>query len=86
VLGPEHPDLDQSLNYLAELYGAQEQYVAAEHYYRRSLAIRERYLGPVHPAVARSLQSISRLYTLMGRLEDARKLADRAAKIRGRLR
>jgi len=54
--------------------------------FRRSLAIREKHLGPGHLAVARALDSISKLYTLMGRLEDARKLSDRAAKIRGRLR
>jgi hypothetical protein len=59
--------------------------VAAEHFYRKSLAIREKHLGPDHRAVARSLESIAKLYTLMGRLDDARKLSDRAAKIRARL-
>jgi tetratricopeptide (TPR) repeat protein len=56
-LGPEHPDVDPSLNYLAELYGAQGQYVAAEHFYRRSLHIRETHFGPHHVAVAGPLEA-----------------------------
>ncbi|MGH8742231.1 MAG: tetratricopeptide repeat protein, partial [Burkholderiales bacterium] len=68
----------------AELYAAQQQFVAAEHYYRRSLAIREAHLGADHAAVASALEKISRLYILMGRMEDAKGLSERAARIRKR--
>jgi tetratricopeptide (TPR) repeat protein len=38
-LGPEHPDVAQSLNNLALLYGAQGKYSQAEPLYKRALAI-----------------------------------------------
>ena len=86
ALGPEHPDVDPSLNYLAELYGAQGRYVAAEHFYRRSLHVRETHFGPDHLAVAGSLENLARLYRVMGRLDDSKTLADRAAAIRAQAR
>jgi hypothetical protein len=83
-MGSEHPDLDSTLNYLAELHGAQAQFMAAEYFYRRSLRIRETHFGVDHAAVASSLESLSRLYRVMGRPEDAKTLSDRAARIRAR--
>ncbi len=57
TLGPEHPDVAQSLNNLAELYRAQGRYAEAEPPYQRSLAILEKVLGPEHPHVAQSLEN-----------------------------
>jgi tetratricopeptide (TPR) repeat protein len=45
VLGPEHPDVAQSLNNLGELYRIQGRYAEAEPLLKRALAIRERVLG-----------------------------------------
>ncbi len=42
---PEHPDVAQSLNNLAELYRVQGRYAEAEPLYQRALAIREKALG-----------------------------------------
>ena len=44
-LGPEHPDVAQSLNNLAVLYHTQSKYAEAEPLYERSLAIKEKALG-----------------------------------------
>src|SRR5262245_45216642 len=50
-LGPDHPDVAQLLNNLAELYRNQGRYADAEPLYRRALAIREKALGRDHPIV-----------------------------------
>jgi len=52
TLGPDHPEVATSLNYLALLQSFQGQNAAAKPLYRRSLAIREKALGPAHPDVA----------------------------------
>ena len=49
ALGPDHPDVAQSLNNLAGLYDTQGQYAQAEPLYQRSLAIWEKALGPGPP-------------------------------------
>ena len=54
ALGPEHPDVANSLNNLAGLYYNQGQYAKAEPLIERALAIREKALGPEHPDVARA--------------------------------
>ena len=57
ALGPEHPDVAQSLNNLARLYDTQGRYADAEPLCQRSLAIWETTLGPEHPAVATVLEN-----------------------------
>jgi tetratricopeptide (TPR) repeat protein len=56
-LGPNHPDVAQSLNNLAELYRAQGQYAQAEPLYKQALAMRQKSLGPDQPSLATSLNS-----------------------------
>ena len=51
-LGPEHPEVAQSLANLAEVKRARGRVEDAERLYRRALAIREKALGPEHPALA----------------------------------
>jgi esterase/lipase superfamily enzyme/Tfp pilus assembly protein PilF len=79
--GPDHPDVANSLNHLAALYGTQGRYADAEPLYRRSLAIREKALGPDHPDVARSLNNLAGLYDDEGRYADAEPLYKRALAI-----
>ena len=59
ALGPYHPDVAVSLNYLALLYDKQGRYADAESLYKRSLGIREKALGPDHPDVAVSLNNLA---------------------------
>src|SRR6202521_4695264 len=61
ALGPDHPDVAQSLNNLAELYDNQGRNGETEPLYKRALAIREKALGPDHPLVAQSLNNLAGL-------------------------
>ena len=81
ALGPEHPNVAQSLNNLAELYRTQGQYAQAEPLYQRALGIREKALGPEHPDVATSLNNLAALYYAQGQYEQAELLYQRALDI-----
>jgi tetratricopeptide (TPR) repeat protein len=61
ALGPDHPDVANSLNNLAELLRAKGDYAGAEPLYRRALAIVEKALGPDHPHVAICLNNLALL-------------------------
>ena len=78
--GPDHPDVAQSLNNLAELYQTQGQYAQAEPLYKRSLAIWKA-LGPDHPDVATSLNNLAVLYDTQGQYAQAEPLYKRALAI-----
>ncbi len=82
ALGPEHPDVAQSLNNLAELYRAQGNYAEAEPLYQRSLTIKEMALGPEHPAVATSLENYAALLRQTARADEAERMEARAKAIR----
>ncbi|NCO57361.1 MAG: tetratricopeptide repeat protein [Deltaproteobacteria bacterium] len=81
-VGPNHPDVVQSLNNLAALYRAQGQHAQAEPLSRRSLAIDEKALGPDHPDVATSFENLAALYRATRRTVEAERLEERAAGIR----
>jgi CHAT domain-containing protein/Tfp pilus assembly protein PilF len=81
ALGPDHPDVAQSLNNLARLYREQGRYADAEPLYKRSLAIYEKALGPDHPDVATSLNNLATLYRNQGRYADAEPLYKRSLAI-----
>ena len=49
ALGSNHPDVGQTLNNLALVYGAQRKYGEAAGLFERALAIREKALGASHP-------------------------------------
>ena len=83
-LGPDHPDVAQSLSNLATLFQAKGQYADAEPLYRRALIIREKVLGPAHPQLATSLSNLAVMYASEGRFADAELLHTRAIKIRKR--
>jgi tetratricopeptide (TPR) repeat protein len=81
-VGPNHPDVAQSLNDLAVLYSTQGQYAQAEPLYKRALAIREQALGPNDPLVAQSLKDLAALFRATKRSKEAGTLEQRAARIR----
>jgi tetratricopeptide (TPR) repeat protein len=84
TLGPNHPDVAQSLNNLAALYSNQGRYADAEPLYQRSLAMREKAFGPDHLHVAESLNNIAALDYKQGRYADAEPYDQRALAIRER--
>jgi tetratricopeptide (TPR) repeat protein len=81
LIGPDHPDVAQSLNDLANLYRAQGRYVEAEWPHTRTLAIREKALGPDHPEVPESLDHLAAVYRDQGRHQEAEPLLSRALSI-----
>jgi tetratricopeptide (TPR) repeat protein len=83
-LGPDHPDVAQSLNNIALLYHARGRYAEAEPLYQRSLAIWEKSLGPRHPNVAQSLENYAALLRQTARADEAERMAARAKEIRAK--
>jgi tetratricopeptide (TPR) repeat protein len=75
ALGPDHPNV-------AALYDSLGEDAKAEPLYKRALAIVEKAFGPEHPDVATVIENMSEFYTKMGKTEESKKLAARAAKIR----
>jgi tetratricopeptide (TPR) repeat protein len=49
ALGPEHPDIAESLISLAELYQKQEKADESRSLLQRALTIQEKVFGPEHP-------------------------------------
>jgi CHAT domain-containing protein/tetratricopeptide (TPR) repeat protein len=81
ALGPEHPDVGQSLNNLAGLYFVQGRYGQAEPLYKRALAIGEKALGPEHPTLGTHLNNLAGLYHAQGRYGQTEPLYKRALAI-----
>ncbi len=81
-LGPDHPDVAQSLNNLAGLLRAQGQYAAAEPLFRRSLVIWEKQLGRDHPQAATGLSNLAGLLRDQGQYAAAEPLDRRSLEIR----
>ena len=79
--GPEHPEVADSLNDLASLYGPMGQQAKAVPLYERALKIREKALGHEHPYVAIILNNLAETYREMGDYAKAEPLYKRAVKI-----
>jgi centrosomal protein CEP104 len=80
-LGPEHPDVAESLSNLAILYNQQGEYDKAQPLYERALAIWERVQGPDSSDVAHTLTDLAVLHLEQGRDEVGRPLLERALEI-----
>ena len=81
MLGPDHPDVATTLNSLAALYAARDDYAAAEPLLTRALAIREQALGADDRFTAQSVNNLALLYAAQGRYADAEPLYQRAVAI-----
>src|SRR6266508_2872938 len=81
ALGPESPDVAQSLNTLAIIYSNKGDYAKAEPLFQRAMAIYEKAVGPESPDVATSLNSLANLYRLKGDYAKAEPLVQRALAI-----
>jgi tetratricopeptide (TPR) repeat protein/transcriptional regulator with XRE-family HTH domain len=82
ILGPGHPDVATSLNYLAVLFWRQGKYIQAEPLLQRTLSIREQVLGSDHPEVARVLNNLAVLYWEQGKYVESEPLHQRALSAR----
>jgi tetratricopeptide (TPR) repeat protein len=81
-LGPDHPDVANSLNILGALYRFQGRYADAEPLFKRALSIREKTFGHDHPDVAQSLNNLASVYEAQGRYTDAEPLYKQSLAIR----
>ena len=66
-LGPDHPDVAETLFALGALYRQQARYSDSEAAHRRALEIREALFGSDHPAVAESLNGLAQVHWYLGR-------------------
>src|SRR4030042_2026133 len=78
ALGPDHPNVADSLNNLAALYKALGDYQKAQPLLTRSLAIKEKALSPDHPNVAISLNNLAVIYQALGDYKKAEPLLKRS--------
>ena len=88
VLGPEHPDLVESLVFMAEVYSLQEKYTEAEALFKRALDIQKRVLAIEEEAsgpedqkewkVLSSLEDLAGLYVGQQKYAEAEPLYKRA--------
>jgi tetratricopeptide (TPR) repeat protein len=84
ALGPNHPDVANSLDDLAIIYQNQGRYAEALPLIQRSLEIREHALGPNHPDVANSLGLLATHNQNQGRYAEALPLIQRSLEIQER--
>lgn len=82
TLGPDHPDVAETLFALGALYSQQARYQDAEEVHQRALAIRESEFESGHPAIAESLNGLAQVYWYLGRSDAAEANYLRALDIR----
>jgi tetratricopeptide (TPR) repeat protein len=83
VLGPEHPDVAQSLDLLGQIAWERTTYDVAERHHREALALRRRVLDPSHPDLAESLNNLALVLQDRGLYDESEALAREALRIRG---
>jgi tetratricopeptide (TPR) repeat protein len=81
ALGPEHPDVANSLGNLAIVHYATGDYDEARALLERALSIQEDVLGPEHPVVADTLNNLANVHEITGEHDEARVLHERALAI-----
>jgi tetratricopeptide (TPR) repeat protein len=81
VLGPNHQRVETSVNILADIYKAQGRYVEAEEFYQRAIGIDEKIPAP-NDIRAVTLENYADLLQMMGRIEEAEALRQRATLMR----
>ena len=80
-LGPDHPDVAQSLNNLGVIYFKQGNNEKAEPLHLRALTIREKALNPNHRDIGSSLNNLAIIYDMQDRYGEAEPLYRRAISV-----
>ena len=81
LLGPDHPDVAESLCVLGLILADRSQNAEARSAYERALAIREKTAGADHPSVAKILSNLAELRSAEGDYAAARQQHERAVAI-----
>ena len=82
LLGAEHPQVAISLHHLAVFHEIQQDYVAAQQFYQRALAIRQKLMGPDNHKVLLTEVSYAALLRKMGQDEEAEPLEEHIQAVR----
>ena len=85
LLGPDHPDVARSLDYLATLRQNRGDYAEAESLFTAALDVRRRVLGEQHPETAESYNNLGTLYDVQGQYERGRPLIEEGLRLRRQL-
>lgn len=70
-LGPEHPQIADSLSLLGHITYSLGQYADATLFYQRAFVLYEKIYGPEHPSALRAQYHIARLYRRQGQYTEA---------------
>ncbi|DBB10866.1 TPA: hypothetical protein ACH3X3_007335 [Trebouxia sp. C0006] len=84
ALGPDHPDVAESLTNIAILYNQRLEFAKAQPLYERALRIYEKARGPDHADVAHCLTDLAVLHLEQGRDDIGRPLLQRAYDIQNK--
>jgi serine/threonine protein kinase/Flp pilus assembly protein TadD len=82
VLGPDHPDVADTLSDLAYVLWRKGDFAKAKVFQEQALAIREKRLGPGTKEVGNSLHDLGTLNYTQGNYAEARRLLERSLAIR----
>jgi len=85
TLGPDKPEIAETLNLLASLYGTRGDYSQMEPLYQRSLSIYQKAFNLQHPGAIDTLFALASFYVSVGNYQDAETLYDRALAIHQQL-
>ena len=82
ALGPDHPDVANTLSNLGALYDYLRRYPEAEPLFKRALAIDQKALGPDHPEAGHLLNNLAETYRETARYADAEPLYKQSLAVR----
>ena len=79
--GPDHPQVAQTLNNLANAHGALGDHRTEKDFLERALKIIEQHFGPDHPQVAQTLNNLATAHGALGDHRTEKDFLERALKI-----
>jgi len=82
ALGPDQPEVAETLNLLGVICTARSDYNRAELLFQRALAINEKAFGSEYPAVAEVTDNLAKNFNARGNYAEAKRLARKALGIR----
>ncbi len=85
TVGPDKPEVAETINLLASLYSVRGDYSQTEQLYQRSLSIYQKAFNLQHPGAIDTLLALAGFYVSVGNYQDAQTLYDRALAIHQQL-
>jgi eukaryotic-like serine/threonine-protein kinase len=85
LLGPDHPDVARSLDYLGTIYQGQGEYARADSLFVAAIDVRRRALGTRHVETAESINNLGVLYAIQGLYDQGRPLIQEGLNLRREL-